>query len=81
MLTESNAPRMSTKVAINNFLLLKEFYMFFMKNESFHRTSSFPEVKKVIWQNRVFSHQSNLDLSMCSKILHTTEKSAIGKKF
>jgi len=81
MLTESKAPRISTKVAKNNSLLLKEWYIFPM-NDKRHSSVPLPFLKaKRLSGRKEFdsNHQSSLDLTMCSKILHKEEESAIGR--
>jgi len=82
MLTESKAPRMSMEVAKKNSLLLREWYMFPVKEER-HSVVPLPFLKEKRLSGRIelFSnHQSNLDLSICSNILHNAEESAIGRK-
>jgi hypothetical protein len=72
---------MSTKVATKNSLLLKEWYIFPMNDER-HSIVPLPFLKAKRLSDRKeldSNHQSSLDLSMCSKILHKEEESAIGR--
>lgn len=81
ILTESKAPRISTKLATKNSLLLKEWYMFSMNDER-HSIVPLPflKAKRLSGRKELDSnHKSSLDLSMYSKILHKGEERVIGR--
>lgn len=82
ILTESNAPRMSTKVATKNSLSLKEWYILPIKVER-HSIVPIPFLNAKRFEGKIelcSNHQSSRVLSIYSKVLHRAEERAIGRK-